>query len=190
MKLNKDTFEVIFFARGGQGAKTAAEILARAAISEGKYATAFPEFGPERSGAPIRTFLRVSEKEIRTQETIHDPDLVVVLDETVMKNKKVTDHLDRDETLIINTKKTKDEVKKIIPEFLGSVQAIDASGLALEITGRPNSNTVILGALVKVTELVKIETAKQVFREIFEEKLGKDLVEKNMQAIQKAYDNI
>jgi len=97
MKLNKDTFEVIFFARGGQGAKTASELVAHAAVAEGKYVKAFPFYGPERSGAPTRMFLRVSEKEIRTQEPVEDPDVVVVMDDTLLGVQDVTKNLDKHE---------------------------------------------------------------------------------------------
>src|SRR5512133_2510001 len=86
--LKKDLIEIIFYARGGQGAKSAAEIMAQAAVSEGKFVQAFPSFGPERSGAPTETYLRISEKEIRTHEPIIEPDVVVVLDESLLQSEK------------------------------------------------------------------------------------------------------
>ena len=188
MKFNKNTFEVIFFARGGQGAKTASELIAHAAVLEGKYVKAFPFFGPERSGAPTKMFLRVSENEIRTQEPVLDPDLVVVMDETVMGSEYVTANLDKNESLIVNSKKSSEEIRKMAPHFEGKIYAIDATGIALDVTGNPNPNMILVGQLIKISEAVSLESAAQIFRETFTEKLGKDLTEKNILAMQTGYD--
>lgn len=194
MKYHKDIFEVIFFARGGQGAKTAAEILAQAATEQGKFVQAFPNFGPERSGAPTTTYLRVSDDVIRTHEPIVDPDVVVVLDDTLLASQDVTHNLDKREALIINTEMDEQAVKAKIAErggnFEGKVYPIDASGISLGIIGQPRPNTVILGKFVQVTEAVKLESVIAEFRKIFEEKIGKEATEKNMMAIEKAYDTI
>lgn len=194
MKYHKDIFEVTFFARGGQGAKTAAEILAQAATSQGKFVQSFPSFGPERSGAPTTTYLRVSDSAIRTHEPIIDPDVVVVLDDTLLDSQDVARNLDKREALIINTEMDERAVKAKIAErggnFEGRVYPIDASGISLEIVGQPRPNTVILGKFVQVTEAVKLDGVSAEFRRIFEEKLGKEATEKNIQAIEKAYDTI
>lgn len=189
MKYHKDIFEIIFHARGGQGAKTAAEIIAQAAMHEGNFVQAFPSFGPERSGAPTRTYVRVSTRAIRTREPIVDPDMVIVLDETLLQSIKVTDNLDRNEALIVNTKKTADEIAKEI-EFDGKVYPVDANGISMEIIGQPRPNTVILGKIVKIAEIVKLESVITEFRKIFEEKIGRESCEKNVLAIEKAYDAI
>lgn len=188
MKFNKNTFEVIFFARGGQGAKTASELVAHAAVLEGKYVKAFPFFGPERSGAPTKMFLRVSDKEIRTQEPVLDPDIVVVMDETVMDSEYVTGNLDKNESLIVNSKNDPEEIRKKAPHFVGKIHAIDATGIALQITGNPNPNMVLVGQLIKISEVVTLESAAQIFRDVFLEKLGKDLTEKNIKAMEAGYD--
>lgn len=194
MKYHKDIFEVIFFARGGQGAKTAAEILAEAATSEGKFVQAFPNFGPERSGAPTKTYLRLSDSPIRTHEPIVDPDVVVVLDDTLLGSQDVANNLDRNEALIINTELAEHEVRSQIAErggkFEGKIHPLDASGISLSIVGQPRPNTVILGKFVQVTEAVKLESVIEEFRHIFEPKIGKEAADKNVAAIEKAYDSI
>lgn len=194
MKYHKDIFEVIFFARGGQGAKAAAEILAQAATSEGKFVQAFPSFGPERSGAPTKTYLRISESTIRTHEPVVDPDVVVVLDDTLLGSQDVANNLDKKEALIINTQMAEHLVRSQIAErggkFEGKIYPIDASGISLSIIGQPRPNTVILGKFVKVTEAVSLESVVAEFRHIFEDKVGKEITDKNIAAIEKAYDSI
>jgi pyruvate ferredoxin oxidoreductase gamma subunit len=190
MKLNKNTFEMIFFARGGQGAKTASELIAHAAVAEGKFVKAFPFFGPERSGAPTKMFLRVSEKEIRTQEPVSDPDVVIVLDETVMGTQDVANNLDKHEILIVNSTKSKEELRKSLPHFEGAIHVVDGNGISAEIIGKPNPNMVLIGHLIKVTEIVDMESAAEIFRGVFTEKIGKDLTEKNIKAMEAGYDSL
>jgi len=190
MKLNKDTYEIIFFARGGQGAKAAAEILAQAALKEGKFVQAFPLFGPERSGAPTKTFLKISRSVIRSHEPITDPDLIVVLDETLLGEKGITEKLDENETLIINSSKNREELALKLPDFRGTIYPIDANSISAKIIGQSRPNTSILGKLVKVSEIVKLESIKEEFRRIFETKVGKVETDKNILAIEKAYDSL
>lgn len=194
MKYQKDIFEVIFHARGGQGAKVASEILAQAAASEGKFVQAFPEFGPERSGAPVKTYLRVSDKKIRTHEPVVDPDAVAVLDETILDSENVVKNLDENEVLVINTRKSAHEIAEKIKskggKFNGKIYPIDANGISLELVGQMRPNTVILGKLVQISEITSLESVIEKFRQVFEEKIGNDATEKNVQAIEKAYDSI
>jgi pyruvate ferredoxin oxidoreductase gamma subunit len=189
MKSNKDKFEIIFFGRGGQGSKVAAEILAQAVKREGKHVQAFPQFGPERSGAPTRIFFRSSETEIRLHEPVLDPDVVVVMDETILDSQDVTFNLSSDEFMIVNTKKSAEEVKKQL-NYQGKVFPVDADGISMEIIGQPRPNTVILGKIVQVTEIASLESVIEEFRKIFEEKIGKEGTEKNVRAIEQAYDSI
>lgn len=190
MKFNKETFEVIFFARGGQGAKTASELIAHAAVKEGKFVKAFPHFGPERSGAPTKMFLRVSDKEIRTQEPVNDPDVVVVMDETVIANQDVTNNLDEHESLIVSTTKNSEEIRKLVPHFKGVIHSVDGNGIASAITGSANPNMVLVGQLIKISEVVSLESAAEIFREVFVEKIGKELTEKNIKAMEAGYDSL
>lgn len=193
MKYHKEIFEIIFHARGGQGAKTAAEIIAQAALREGKYVQSFPSFGPERSGAPTKTYVRVSDKPIRTHEPVVDPDVVVVVDETLLDSVMVTGNLDRNEALIVNTQETDMKIKEKVSEkgrYDGKIYPVDANGISMEIVGQPRPNTVVLGKLVQITEIVKLETLISEFRKIFEGKIGKEATDKNIAAIEKAYDTI
>lgn len=184
---NKNKYEIIIYGRGGQGAKTTAEIIAQAALSEGKNIQAFPEFGPERSGAPVKTFVRISDYEIKTREPIVDPDCVLVLDETLLDSINVTENLDNKEPLIINSAKTKKELG-VKTGFKGNLIPIDASGLSKEIIGEHRPNTVILGKFAFVTEKIKIETITRFFKDKYLEKLGKEKTNKNIKAIEMAYD--
>lgn len=193
MKYHKDIFEIIFHARGGQGAKTAAEIIAQAAVNEGKFVQAFPQFGPERSGAPTKTFVRISNHEIRTHEPITDPDIVVILDETILDSEDVTTNLDKNEALIVATKKTALEISQKLSmraKFEGKIYPIDANGISMEIVGQSRPNTVILGKFVQVTEVVSLESVISEFKKIFGAKIGKEATDKNILAIEKAYDTI
>lgn len=193
MKYHKEIFEVIFHARGGQGAKTAAEIIAQAALQEGKYVQSFPSFGPERSGAPTKTYVRVSDKPIRTHEPVVDPDVVVVVDETLLDSVMVTGNLDKNEALIVNTRETDMKIKEKVSKkgrYDGKIYPVDANGISMEIVGQPRPNTVVLGKLVQITEIVKLETLISEFRKIFEGKIGKEATDKNVAAIEKAYDTI
>jgi len=190
MKFNKSTFEIIFFARAGQGAKSAAEILAQAAVLEGKYIQAFPYYGPQRSGAPTRAYVRISSDPIRLHEPIVDPDLVVVMDDTLLETEDVTSNLDEKETLIINTRKTEEEVRELVKGFKGNIKAVDATGIAMDTIGQPRPNGVILGKIVKVSEVVKLENVFEQFKKIFEKKVGKEITKKNILAIEKGFDEL
>ena len=149
--------------------------------------------GSETPQALARRF-GVSDGAIRTHEPVVDPDVVVVLDDTLLDSQSVTDHLDRNEALIINTKKNDHQVREDIAKkggkFEGKIYPADASGISMEIIGQPRPNTVILGKFVKVSEAVKLESVIEEFRKIFQEKIGKENCEKNVMAIEKAYDII
>lgn len=172
----------------------AAEIIAQAAHKEGKFVQAFPSFGPERSGAPTKTFVRISDSEIRTHEPVTDPDVVVVLDETILDSEKVAVNLDKNEFLIINSKKSESEIRDKIAQnkenYEGKIYPIDANEISMEIIGQLRPNTVILGKLIQVTELARLDSITEEFRKIFEAKIGKEITEKNVRAIEKAYDTI
>lgn len=189
MKLGKKIFEIIFHARGGQGAKTAAELLAQAALREGKFVQAFPDFGPERTGAPMKTFVRLSDEPIRTHEPIVDPDAVIVMDETLLGIVEVSKNLDKQENLIVNSTKDRETISQKTG-YIGNIFPIDATGLSAEIIGEPRPNTAILGKLVKITEIVKLESVIEVFREKYLNKIGSDKTEKNILATERAYDSL
>jgi pyruvate ferredoxin oxidoreductase gamma subunit len=189
MKLDKKIFEIIFHARGGQGAKTAAELLAQAALREGKFVQAFPDFGPERTGAPMKTFVRISDEPIKTHEPVVDPDMVIVMDETLLGIVDVSRNLDENENLIVNSTRSRHEISELT-NYVGNIFPIDATSLSLEIIGEARPNTVVLGKLLKISEIVKLESLIEVFREKYLPKIGQEKTEKNISAIEKAYDSL
>jgi len=173
--------EVRIHGRGGQGAVTSAELVAEAAISEGKYAQAFPSFGPERRGAPVRAFIRVDEGPIRLRNEVEEPDVVVVLDPTLISVVNVTEGLKKDGLVIFNTSKPLAEVKKEYNIEARTV-AVNATKIATEVLGRPIANTTMLGGLVRATGIVGMEALSVALKHRFG-KLG----EKNIQVCQRAY---
>lgn len=192
MKNDKKIIEITFHARGGQGAKVAAEIIAQAAVSEGKFVQAFPQFGPERSGAPTKTFVRISTNAIRTHEPVLNSDVMVMLDETILDSDVNIDSQNTEDVLIINTKKSIEEIKQRLIDretiFAGKIFPVDANGISMEIVGQPRPNTVILGKFIQATEVVSLKSVTEEFRNIFEHKIGKEGTDKNILAIEKAYD--
>jgi len=175
--------EIRWHGRGGQGAVTSAELLARAAISEGKYAQAFPSFGPERRGAPVLAFVRISTKEpIRIRAEIAQPDVVVVLDPGLLTIANVTSGLKENGIAVINTKKSAEQLRK---EFgiKGSVATVDATNIARETLGVPITNTTMIGAVLRAAGVVKLESLIEPLNDRF----GR-LAERNIKAMQRAYE--
>jgi pyruvate ferredoxin oxidoreductase gamma subunit len=170
-----------FHGRGGQGAVTSAEIVATAAIGAGKFAQAFPSFGPERRGAPVVAFARISEEKIMDRTAVLRPDAVIVLDPALIKMVKVADGLGEDGFLIVNTSKDKDEVI-LHTGFKGNLALVNANKISIEVIGRAITNMVMLGALVKATGLVKPEQIEGIILERFGGLLG----QKNVEAMKRA----
>jgi len=180
----KKILEVRWHGRGGQGAWTASELLARAAISEGKYIQSFPEFGPERMGAPVTAFTRISTEPIRLHCSVYNPDVVAVLDPTLLKTVKVAQGLNEDEgSIIINTKDDVGEIRKLLDTDKGKLWTVPASEIAMKILGMSVTNTAMLGAVARVTEAIKLETLEKIVSERFKG----DLAEKNFRVIKEAY---
>jgi pyruvate ferredoxin oxidoreductase gamma subunit len=175
--------EIRWHGRGGQGAVTSAELLAQAAISEGKYAHAFPSFGPERRGAPVLAFVRISSREpIRIRAEITQPDIVVVLDPGLLGIVNVASGLKKNGTLVINTKKSFADIGAHFKARC-KLAKVDATSIAKEILGVPITNTTMVGALVRATGVVKLESLLQPL----EQRFGR-LSERNVKAMQKAYE--
>jgi len=182
---NNSLIEIRWHGRGGQGAVTSTEILAQAAISEGKYAQAFPSFGPERRGAPVQAFNRIDSKApVRIRADITEPDVVVVLDPSLLDKVDVTSGLKKGGPVIINTRKTAKEIKK---EFgiKYPVATVNANKIAREVLGVPIVNTTVLGAVIKLTGIVKKESAHAPL----EKRFGR-LGERNIQAMETAYKEV
>jgi len=174
--------EIRVHGRGGQGAVTSTELMALAAINEGKYAQAFPSFGPERRGAPVMAFVRVSDVPIRTREKVYRPDIVVVLDPTILKIVDVTAGLKRDGMVVLNTSKDEQEVRKTFG-IKTKMSLVDATGIAMKCLGRPITNTTMLGAVIKATGIINIKSMETPLKERF----GR-IAEKNITAMQQAYE--
>lgn len=171
--------EIRFHGRGGQGAVTAAEILAKAAFEDGKYSQAFPFFGVERRGAPVMAFTRIDDKPIRRRYQVYNPDYVVVLDEGLVDVVDAFSGLKEDGVVVLNTAGTFTSEK-------AEVHTIDATGIALENLGRPIVNTVMLGAFAGVTGLVSIDSLIKIIKETFPGKIG----DKNAEAARIAYEKM
>jgi len=177
--------EIRFHGRGGQGAVMAAQALASAAHQEGGYATAFPFFGAERRGAPVLAFTRIDDKRIYRKTQVHEPDVVVVLDESLIDVVNVVDGLKEGGIVVVNTTKKPEEVDVGKDVRLATV---DATSVALEILKQPATNSSILGALAKATGIVKIESIEKGIMQVFGDRLGPKIGEKNGRAARAAYD--
>ncbi|MCK9229442.1 MAG: 2-oxoacid:acceptor oxidoreductase family protein [Syntrophales bacterium] len=176
--------EIRWHGRGGQGAVTSVEMFALAAIEEGKFAQGFPSFGPERRGAPVAAFNRVDTKRIKVRSGIYQPDVVVVLDPSLMGTVNVIDGLKEDGILIVNTADSPDGIRKRTG-FKGTIATVDAGHIAREELGVPITNTTMLGALMRATNLVKMESAEEPLKERF----GR-LAPRNVKAMARAYKEL
>lgn len=178
--------EIRIHGRGGQGGVTAAELIARAAYKEGKWVQAFPYFGAERRGAPVKAFARISDDPILIRSQIYNPDYVIVLDESLLEVANVTEGLKKDGIIIINTRKKPSEI-----DLAGyRVATVDATGIALElgllVAGLPVVNTAMVGAFAKATGEIKIESVIESIKEEWRGAIG----EKNAKAAVLAYERL
>ena len=183
MAETKEFIEIRWHGRGGQGAVTSAELLAQAAISEGKYAQAFPSFGPERRGAPVLAFVRISaNKPIKVRAEITKPDVVVVLDPGLLKIVDFTSGLKKDGIVVINTIKSAEQIRKEL-KIDSAIVTVNATKIARELLGVPITNTTMVGAVLKATGAVKLESLYGPLKHRF----GR-IAEKNIGAMKRAYD--
>ncbi len=182
--------EIRWHGRGGQGAKTAATLLAAAALHEGKHSQGFPEYGPERMGAPIRGFTRISDEPILLHCNIAEPDVVVVLDPTLIGTVDVTEGLKPGGVIVVNTVESPEQMRAKLGVEGGKVCTVDASGIALDEIKRDIPNAPMLGALAKVTGVLKLETIKEDIVQKFSGKFNKEMIDGNLRAIQRAYEEV
>jgi pyruvate ferredoxin oxidoreductase gamma subunit len=176
--------EIRWHGRGGQGAVTSVEMLALAAIQEGRYAQGFPSFGPERRGAPVAAFNRIDDKQIKVRSAVYHPDVVVVLDSSLVGLVNVTEGLKPGGALVVNTTKSPEDLKKEL-HFKDRVATVDASKIAWEELGVPITNTTMLGALIKVLDMVKLDSVKAPI----EHRFGR-IAQKNLNALKRAYEEV
>ena len=182
--------EIRWHGRGGQGAKTASLLLADVAFNTGKYIQGFPEYGPERMGAPITAYNRIDNEPIRIHSNIYEPDYVVVVDDTLIGSVDVTYGLKETGAILVNTSLECSKVKKMLKDYTGKVYIIDASKIALETIGKNFPNTALLAAVIKITNLMSKQELEKHMLESFKHKFEKkpDVIEPNMRAVLRAYD--
>jgi len=183
----KKIFEIRIHGRGGQGAKTAAEFIAESALVKGKNIQAFPEYGPERSGAPMKAYARVSDGKIKTFAPVVSPDVVMVIDNTLLRAVDVTEGLTDKGILIVNTNESAAEIKKKTG-FNGKIYCVDATKISIDTVGRNLPNTPMLGALVKATGIIELEAITDSIKHKFLKKLGEDKTNKTIEGVKRAYD--
>lgn len=188
----KDLIEIRWHGRGGQGAKTASLLLADAAFNTGKYIQGFPEYGPERMGAPITAYNRISDKPITIHSNIYEPDYVVVVDDTLLEAVPVTDGLKKTGAIVINTTKSAEEVKKLLKGYEGEIYKIDAKKISEEALGRYFPNTPMLAAIVKVSKVMSDEELLNDMKGSFKHKFAKkpEVIEGNMKALEMALNSV
>jgi 2-oxoacid:acceptor oxidoreductase gamma subunit (pyruvate/2-ketoisovalerate family) len=180
--------EIIFHGRGGQGAVTAAEIMAYAAILSGLYAQAFPEFGAERRGAPVKAYFRVDDKEpIYERNPVERPDMIAVLDEGLILrlHPPIYTNLKSNGWIIINSSRDPEKLRDVVERKDVKIAVVNATSIALELFKRPIVNTTIIGALMKVFNVIPMENIEKAIRSKFQ----KDVAEINIKAIKKGYEN-
>jgi pyruvate ferredoxin oxidoreductase gamma subunit len=177
--------EIRWHGRGGQGIVSVSRLLAEAALLDKKHVQSFPEFGPERSGAPVRGFTRISDEPISIHSQIYNPNVVVVVDPTLL-NANVATGVAKNGTIIANTERNIDELKKLLSVNDAHVYSVNARRIAMDILGRPIYNTAMLGALIKVVPLTSFESIAKVVRLRFPGTLG----EKNVEAVKRASEEV
>jgi pyruvate ferredoxin oxidoreductase gamma subunit len=185
-----DLTEIRWHGRAGQGIVTAGELLAESAMEEGKYFQAFPDYGPERMGAPIRAFTRISDRPIDIHCQITAPDIVVIVDPSVINVVDVTEGLKPGGRVLVNTTDSPAKVRQQLHLTSGEVFTVDATGISVATLGRAMPNTPMLGALVKATGLVSLEGIKDYTKERLGAKFRAQVVDANLESIQRAYDEV
>lgn len=184
--------EIRWHGRGGQGAKTASLLLADAAFNTGKYIQGFPEYGPERMGAPITAYNRISDDPITIHSNIYEPDYVVVVDDTLLESVPVTAGLKDTGAIVINTTKPADYLKKVLNGYSGDIYTIDARKVSMETLGKYFPNTPMLAAIVKVSHIMDDDAFLKDMEGSFKHKFAKkpEVIEGNMKAIEMALKEV
>ncbi|MGD9498299.1 MAG: 2-oxoacid:acceptor oxidoreductase family protein [Armatimonadota bacterium] len=182
--------EVRFHGRGGQGAKTAGYILAVAAAEEGWKINAFPEYGAERRGAPMRSYVRISDEPIRLRSSVKRPDVVGVLDDTLLTSENVTDGMPDGAVLVVNTDQSPEQIRQQLSNPNVKVFVVNATRIAMDTIGRPIPNTPMLGAMAKAAGLASLQALKNAVHERLGGKLSQAALEANYAALERAYEEV
>lgn len=183
-----DIIEIRWHGRGGQGAKTVAEFLALVALNEGKYSQGFPEYGPERSGAPIKGYTRISTGPIKMHSAVYNPDIVLVLDPSLLESVDVCEGQKKDGTVIINSSRSGAELQEQFPFLEGKkVWTLNADRISTDEIGRAMPNMPLLGALVRATGVVKLDSVTGDIEKEFSRKFPPSVLKGNIQAVERAH---
>ena len=184
--------EIRWHGRGGQGAKTASLLLADACFNTGKYVQGFPEYGPERMGAPLTAYNRISDEPIVVHSNIYEPDYVAVVDETLISVIDVTSGLKKDGAIIINTKESPNKIQNKIPGYKGRIYTIDARSISIDCMGKYFPNTPMLAAVVKVTNIMDEESFILDMLKSYGHKFASkpEVIEGNMNALKRALKEV
>ena len=182
----KETIEIRFHGRGGQGVVTASKLLAETALEEGKYFQGMPSYGAERMGAPILAYTRISSKPIKPYCMVTEPDVVVVLDSTLIGLVDLTEGLKEGGALVVNSPLSPGEIHSRAG-YEVEIWTVDATGISMQLMGRNLPNTPMLGALARATGIVSKEALTKVFKARFEGKMKEDVMEANLKALERAY---
>ena len=187
-----DLIEIRWHGRGGQGAKTASLLLADAAFNTGKYIQGFPEYGPERMGAPITAYNRISSRPITIHSNIYEPDYVVVVDDTLLESVDVTSGLKETGAIVINTTKDASYIQSKLNHYSGKIYTIDARKISIEALGKYFPNTPMLAAIVKISGIMKDEELLEDMKSSFKHKFAKkpEVIEGNMKALEMALQEV
>jgi pyruvate ferredoxin oxidoreductase gamma subunit len=186
-----DTVEIRWHGRGGQGTVTAAKVLADACLSGGRYVQAFPEYGPERAGAPLRAYNRVSSKELRMHCPVLRPQIVSVVDATLIDSINVTEGATKDAIFVVNSSKDPKEIRaRLNAEPEQKVFTIDATKIAMECIGRGLPNASMLGAVCKVAGLVSLEHLLEDVSKSFGKKFSQKIIDGNIEATRRGYEEV
>jgi len=185
-----EVMEIRWHGRGGQGAKTASLLLAQAAAMEGKYSQGFPDYGPERMGAPMRGFTRISDEPIKVHCAIYDPRIVIVLDDSLLKSVDVTDGTPQNGIIVVNTLKSPAEVRSVLGLEGRKIFTVDATGISIEEIGRPIPNAPMLGALIKVSGILSLDVVLDQIRKKFSHGFRAEVLEGNLRAIHRAHEEV
>lgn len=186
-----ETLEIRWHGRGGQGTVTAAKVFADACLSGGRYVQAFPEYGPERSGAPLRAYNRVSSKELRMHCPVLKPNIVAIVDATLLDGIDVTEGAPDDAVFIVNSAKEPKELReKLKAKPTQKVFTVDATKIAIENIGRPLPNSPMVGVLAKVSGIVSLDMILEDVKKSFGKKFSQKIIDGNLEAVKRGYEEV
>ena len=184
--------EIRWHGRGGQGAKTASLLLADAAFNTGKYIQGFPEYGPERMGAPITAYNRIDDKEIRIHSNIYQPDFVIVVDDSLLTTVNVTNGLKNSGAILINSSKSIDEISVLLNNYTGTIYTLDATKIAKETLKANFPNTALLAGIVKISKIMTEDALIKDMEDSFKHKFARkpEVIAPNMECLKRGFNEL